>query len=79
MGVMVKEDYFDGHVNFIHVFPSEKESYYKSNTIVSVEWDQKIWGRSWYRDLSSNAIVVAFDSSATFSGRDIDEYLQKIQ
>jgi hypothetical protein len=60
----------------IAVFPTIKTHYYEPGMEVSWEWRfSRIWEKTWYYDKASKTIKHAFDSSATFIGRDMKTIL----
>ncbi len=72
-GVILETISAGGVIKSFRIFPTTR-THFKKGKAVAWEWNmQKIWGKAWYKDLESGVIKDAWDSSAEFVGRHLDE------
>jgi hypothetical protein len=73
-GVMIEKTSPGGASKSLQVFPTTRTHFGIGNR-VAWEWNLKHqFAAAWYRDPVSNDIQVAWDSSAEFIGRNLDEH-----
>jgi hypothetical protein len=72
-GVILETTSAEGGVKKFRIFPTTR-SHFQKGKAVAWEWNmQKRWGKAWYKDPDSGVIKVAWDQSAEFVGRHLDE------
>lgn len=72
-GVILKSASSSGARIFYRIFPTTK-TYFKKGHRVTWEWSvENTWSDAWYRDIETNEIKLAWNSSAEFVGRDLGE------
>jgi hypothetical protein len=72
-GIILKTSSSSGARTFFRIFPSTR-THFKKGKRVAWEWSfEKTWGDSWYKDPDTNDIKLAWNSSAEFIGRNLDD------
>lgn len=72
-GIILKTESPNGTKVSYRIYPSTKK-HFKKGTRVSWEWGlEKTWKDAWYRDPATSEIKQAWNGSAEFIGRNIDE------
>ena len=63
-----------GAEKLFRIFPTTKIGYYKKGEQIAWEWSfGKVWNDTWYKDVKTKKIKQAWNSSAEFIGRHLDE------
>jgi hypothetical protein len=74
-GVLLETISPGGASTSFRIFPTLKTDY-ETGRLVAWEWSMDhIWGQAWYRDPATGEIKNAWNSSAEFCGRHLDEIL----
>lgn len=72
-GIILKTSSSSGASTFFRIFPSTR-THFKKGKRVAWEWTfEKTWGDAWYKDPDTNEIKRAWNSSAEFIGRNLDD------
>lgn len=62
-------------VSSYQIFPTTL-GHFETGKAITWEWDMsRVWGPTWYRDPSDNAIKKAWEGSAEFVGRNLEDVL----
>lgn len=72
-GVILETTSAGGVIKTFRIFPTTR-SHFQKGKAVAWEWNmQKTWGKAWYKDPDSGIIKEAWNMSAEFIGRHLDE------
>lgn len=72
-GIILKTSSSSGARTFFRIFPSTR-THFKKGKRVAWEWSfEKKWDDAWYRDPDTNEMERAWNSSAEFIGRNLDD------
>jgi len=72
-GIILKTDSPSGAHTFYRIFPSTK-THFKKDKRVAWEWSfDNVWSDAWYKDPDTGEIKLAWNSSAEFVGRNLDD------